>query len=228
MSISLRETFKQFPDVERAARRLMAFVPYRTRLGPDFWEWTAFFNESETWPLERLQAFQMLLLRNLLNELVDESFFYRQRLVDINIDKLKSPEQFQASVPALTRQVFRENFRNIINAPNGTGGLERSQTSGTTGAALQFFHPRRDPEREWAAICYQWQRVGYIPHISRRAEFRGLTDRGRLAQYFPDKNMVRFSILHLTAGACAALCGCHPPGKDRFPARLSQLLVPAG
>ena len=63
--------------------------------------------------------------------------------------------------------------------------------------ALQFEHPVKDWAREWAAICHQWKRVGYVPGVSRRAEFRGLTTRGQLIEAFPDKNMIRCSILNL-------------------------------
>ncbi len=71
------------------------------------------------------------------------------------------------------------------------------QTSGTTGKALQFFHTTEDHHREWAAICHQWSRVGYRPGQSRRVEFRGLTSPGNLVDHFPERNMIRCSILNL-------------------------------
>ena len=62
---------------------------------------------------------------------------------------------------------------------------------------MQFFHLAKDEQREWAAICHQWKRVGYLPEKSRRAEFRGLTTAGKIMDIFPEKNMVRCSILDL-------------------------------
>lgn len=63
--------------------------------------------------------------------------------------------------------------------------------------ALQFYHSVKDDAREWAAICHQWRRVGYLPSESIRAEFRGLTSHGKLVEVFPRHNMIRCSTLHL-------------------------------
>jgi phenylacetate-CoA ligase len=184
-------------QIEQLARRLMAAIPLSNRLGKGFWEWYAFFQESEAWSLEQMQEFQLSRLRALLMELAATSKFYEKRLVNVNIGQLSSLDDFRSGVPALTKSEFRNNYEDILSSSRKNKRLVKSKTSGTTGMAIQFCHAASDHAREWAAICHQWKRVGYSPGTSRRAEFRGLTSPGRLVEMHPHQHMMRCSILHL-------------------------------
>jgi phenylacetate-CoA ligase len=53
-----------------------------------------------------------------------------------------------------------------------TRSLPLSHTSGTTGKPLQFYQTYTENIIEWAFICFQWSRVGYIPG-EKRVEMRG-------------------------------------------------------
>ena len=192
-----RKVLDRYPVVKRIAKRLIATVPLSLRLGRTFWEWYAFFEESEHWSRSKLTSFQMDCLRTLLSELYRTSGFYQSRLSGIDFSSLDTLEQFQDQVPLLTREQFRENFSEIRSSHIAEKRLSKVSTSGTTGMALQFYHSVKDNAREWAAICHQWRRVGYFPSESIRAEFRGLTSHGKLVEVFPRHNMIRCSILHL-------------------------------
>ena len=193
----LRDTLKQYPNVKQIAKRLMALVPLSVRLGKEFWTWYAFFEESEQWSVDQLAAYQIDRLRTLLYELSQTSKFYQQRLSGVVIQHVDTLEQFQAQISTLSRSEFRNNYADIQSSLLEEQRVVKSQTSGTTGMALQFYHPAKDGAREWAAICHQWKRVGYIPGKSRRAEFRGLTAPGKLVEVYPNRNMIRCSILNL-------------------------------
>jgi phenylacetate-CoA ligase len=188
---------KRFPRVEKLARQLMSLYPLSARLGPFFWKWYALLQESETWSVEELRAYQFEQLKRLLPRLIRTSPFYRARFADVAVDQLNDLATLQRSVPELTRQEFDANYAAIRSGEFGKRSRYLVRTSGTTGRALQFVHPTEDRAREWASICHQWKRVGYDPVRSARAEFRGLTHEGTLSQDFPDQNMVRFSILDL-------------------------------
>jgi phenylacetate-CoA ligase len=190
---------KKYPKIERVAREVAGKIPLSRRLGQEFWRWYSFFDLSEHWSVEQLQAYQMDCLRTLLRDLLRASPYYRERLMGVDIDRLDSQRQFSLMVPAMTRVEFRTNYLDILSRIQRTKDFEKCGTSGTTGNALQFYHSRKDGMREWAAICHQWKRVGYLPAESRRAEFRGLTTPDKLVDVFPDKNMIRCSILHLKA-----------------------------
>jgi phenylacetate-CoA ligase len=195
--LSLKDIVRRSPPLARGARRLTALVPLSLRLGKAFWKWTAFFEESERWPADRLREYQFQQLRTLLTELRRTSPFYRERLRDVDIERLDSLEKFRACVPTLSRDEFRQRFAELRSDELSRQAVKKHQTSGTTGSALQFYHRIDDDAREWAAICHQWKRVGYAPGSSRRAEFRGLTSPGKLVEVFPEQHMIRCSILHL-------------------------------
>jgi phenylacetate-CoA ligase len=193
----LRRHLDHHSQIRQLAHRMMAAIPLSSRLGRRFWEWYAFFGESEAWSLEQVQEFQFSRLRSLLQELAATSKFYEDRLAHVDIGRISSLDDFRAAVPALTRSEFRTNYENILSSSRKGKRLVKSQTSGTTGMAIQFCHTADDHAREWAAICHQWKRVGYSPGTSRRAEFRGLTSPGRLVEMYPHENMMRCSILNL-------------------------------
>lgn len=193
----LRKLLSDHPEIKQLAVRLMTAIPMSSRLGRKFWEWYGFFEESEAWNLEQLREFQFGRLRDLLLELAGTSKFYQERLRSVNVKQLSTLAEFQAQVPTLTKSDVKNNYEDILNSSYKRKKLVKSQTSGTTGMALQFYHAADDQAREWAAICHQWKRVGYSPGSSRRAEFRGLTPPGQLVESFPHHNMIRCSILNL-------------------------------
>lgn len=196
-SQTLKDFIKKYPQLESVTRRLVSAVPLSLRVGREFWGWYAFFEATELWSSEQLLQYQLSRLRDLLRELIQDSEYYRERLSGLEISSIDSIENFQRIVPVLTREEFRNNYNSILASNFNKKHAVKSQTSGTTGMALQFYHSKQDDVREWAAICHQWKRVGYDPVRSRRAEFRSLTKHGKLIDYFPEQNMIRISILHL-------------------------------
>jgi phenylacetate-CoA ligase len=125
------------------------------------------------------------------------SKFYQDRIPDHNFNKIQSLQDFSKLVPTTTREEIRLNYDDFIGNNWNKNGVTLSTTSGTTGTALQFYQDRKDNAREWAAICHQWKRVGYVPGVSKRAEFRGLTESDSLVNIYPHLNMLRCSILSL-------------------------------
>lgn len=192
-SVALR----RFPQIEKLARRLVSLYPMSSRLGEGFWKWYAFFEESQGWALAALQNFQLEQVRGLLLRLSATSDFYSERLSGVDVSAIRSLEDFRARVPCLSRAEFARDYGRLRHRKFDARACQPSSTSGTTGSALEFFHPGADARREWAAICHQWTRVGFDPARSRRAEFRALTRDRQLFQSYPDQNMVRFSILDL-------------------------------
>jgi phenylacetate-CoA ligase len=197
MPRNLSNTVKKHPALERAIRRVISCVPLTSRLGRGFWEWYAFYEQSETWTPSQLRAFQFDALCELLRTLKTSSSFYRERLSCIDVASLASIEEFSAKVPVLSRDEFRRNLTGIRATDWRSRRLELAATSGTTGNALRFHHAHSDVMRELAAVYSLWRRVGYQPGQSRRAEFRGLTDPGTIVKHYPDHRMIRCSILHL-------------------------------
>lgn len=154
------------------------------------------FNEMEEWTFDRIQEYQLSQLKQLLVKIQPVNSYYGNFLQGIDVNQIHTLSDFSSIFPTVSRHEFSSNF----NAITSRGLSEKNitvSTSGTTGTALQFKHAKLDEQREWAAICHQWKRVGYDPARSIRAEFRALTARHQLVQKFPDKNMIRCSILDI-------------------------------
>ncbi len=193
----IKKLLHKYPKVKDALRKVYATVKPTPELGESFWKWYALFKESESWPLEQMREHQLDLLRNLLTEAKAKSTFYRERLALVDVEKIDSIDEFARRVPSLTREEFATNYSEIIPGDEPGEPLRKCQTSGTTGTPLQFYHAAIDDERELAAIFHNWNRVGFEPGKSRRVELLGLVQSNRIYEIYPDRNVIRCSILHL-------------------------------
>lgn len=193
----IRDFIRKYSGLRRAAGRLMAVTPQSFKLGKQFWYWYNLYRESESWSADRMTEFRMDSLRLLLKQLSVDSDFYKKRLAGVDIDKLDSVAQFVAQVPTITRREFSDNQQTIFSRRYPARKLSLAKTSGTTGNALKFYHTIEDDRREWATLCHQWNRAGFDPVKSRRAEFRGLVSSKGHIDIFPDRNMISCSIIHL-------------------------------
>lgn len=191
MRKKIEARLRAIPGLESAARRLKATVPYRYRLGRHFFEWYQRFEDAELWSAEQTTDYRQKLLVQLLQNLKHRHPTYREML------RGRDPAQAAADLTSVFPVLTRSGFRAIPSRPELASHLSSASTSGTTGNALQFYHDAEDNQREWAAICHQWRRIGFDPMTSRRAEFRGLVPAGQLVQKFPEHNMLRCSILDL-------------------------------
>ncbi|MBD3232560.1 MAG: hypothetical protein GF315_02440 [candidate division Zixibacteria bacterium] len=213
---TLKYWIKKHPGIRQALASIVAKVPLAFRMGKRFWMWYSLFQESERWSVDQMLEYQFECLRSLLSKLSLESEFYRKRLNGVNIAGIDTVEQFRALVPTVSRDEFAANYDSILANSWKKQKLAGAATSGTTGKALQFYHTSDDAVREWAAICHQWSRVGYVPGESRRAEFRGLTRPGRLVDVFPEHNMIRCSVLDLKAEQVSYYADCVGKYKIEF------------
>jgi phenylacetate-coenzyme A ligase PaaK-like adenylate-forming protein len=195
--VQLKKILNKYPRVKQLARKMVSVVPLSKRLGRSFWEWYAFFEESEKWSTTELSQFQIQRIRSLLWELIRTSIFYRERFDGTDINSIVSLDEFREKIPSISKNELRHNYTQILNASWPNIRAIPTKTSGTTGSPLQFYHRADDESREWAAICHQWKRVGYDPSKSRRAEFRGLTSSNNLIDVYPEQNKLRCSIIHM-------------------------------
>lgn len=192
-----KKWIKKYPALRQVIGKLIAKVPPSVRLGKKFWSWYAFFKESETWTVEQMRSYQLELLRELLGRLKATSPFYQKRLAHFDPEQLESIEQFSNLVPALRRDEYATNYDAIRSTACDSQKLALVKTSGTTGLALSFYHTAADNERELAAIFHQWNRVGFEPGKSLRAEFLSRVEGDRLIDVMPEHNKIRCSILNL-------------------------------
>lgn len=203
MKISVFKKMKQHPAIQYLARKTLSVIPLSNRFGKDFWSWYLLFNEMETWSYDKIKEYQINQLRLMLHAVKAENVYYGKYLRDIEVDSIQTPQDFTKIFPTTSRIEYHSNYAEI-KSQGLKGKFDLSSTSGSTGTALQFYHSRMDNQREWAAICHQWKRVGYDPAKSVRAEFRGLTSHRQLVQKFPDMNMIRCSVIDINASSLSS------------------------
>lgn len=193
----MKQFIKKFPFLTETARKLLALKPASLKFGKSFWQWYGFFLETESWSDHQIKTYQFDSLKSLIHSVHQQIPYYRQLLTTDTVNNIIDIDSFQKLFPPMDRATFVKEFNNLCLEEKFRGKVSVCSSSGTTGTPLTFFHSREDDDREWAAICYQWKRVGYDPVTSKRAEFRGMVSGNRPVDLFPEKNMIRLNIFSI-------------------------------
>lgn len=99
-----------------------------------------FLGESQFWPLERLQEFQLAKLRRLLLHAEQNVLFYRKRFEDAGFDprSLSDLDQLK-KLPVLTKKDIRGNLSSLLAQNIPKNNLHKSETGGTSGVKMEFY-----------------------------------------------------------------------------------------
>ncbi len=110
-----------------------------------------------------MEEYQFRHLTKLLNHAYESVPHYR-RMFDERALKPKNIQDFGdlRKLPFLTKEIIRDNLRDLIASNYPPHRLEYVTTGGSTGVPLGFYY-EKDISRvhEWAFIKTQWDRVGY-------------------------------------------------------------------
>lgn len=201
-----------------------------------------FLRHSQSWSPERLRAWQLQRLNELLQQARDGSAYYRELLQGIPLP-LSSLDAV-AGLPVLTKRAIRENFEGLQcrNLPRSRFVLSR--TGGSTGEPTWYFWDKRGQDwnrasvyrsAEWAGVALgertaqmsgshfdftQAQRLSnrIVNLLQRYRDFPvAVLDRDRLEGYFHDLRRWRpTSIWGYASGvtAFAAHVEAHHAGAD--------------
>jgi len=167
-------------SVRQIARHVWGRVPYGLRYGAVFRETRALLAESQWWSRDRLVAYQLERLRELIRYVHRTVPYYRNVLDERGID----PAEFAGiedlrRLPFLTKDVLRESMERVVPEDIPRSRLSRVTTGGTTGEPLPVYSLRRVTEaREWAFIWRGWGWAGYRPGM-RKVVVRGNVPRRR-------------------------------------------------
>ncbi len=169
-----------------------------------FWRrvrgWQSFIAESEGWPRERLEEYQLVQLRALLRHAHDHVPYYRKVFADLGAH----PDQFHSltdvrRLPTLTKNDLQNHLDDLVATNVPPEKREYVTTAGSTGIPVGFYHDAGDTAaKELAFLACQWGRVGYQLG-DRVALLRGavLAD-GALWELSPFRNALLMSSYHLT------------------------------
>jgi len=187
-------------------RYLRSLVPFKWReLDAEFWSFLKLLHENERKSYEEVRAYQFGKLQKLVHSAYFNTEFYRKKYdaVGFHPDQLRTWDDF-TRIPLLTKDEVRQSSASMVVRTLGRK-IFPDHTSGTTGKPLDLYRDRQTLSRDWAAICYQWERVGYSPYDG-RVEFRGFMSSNDDYIYFPDHRYLRINIIKMNKNNIEMIC----------------------
>ncbi|MEW6416538.1 MAG: hypothetical protein AB1480_00235 [Nitrospirota bacterium] len=180
------EVIKKFIEsnwiIEKAVREILERLPMNLRYGisygPTFRYWLGFLRESEKWDRDRLEAYQVEQLRDLLIHAWKNVPYYRRIFNEygFNPNSLQTPNDIKV-LPYLNKSEVKKKGKDFIATNISKRTIFKTYTSGSTGNPLLIFSNKETEEMHWATIVNLWSRVGYSPK-SRNVFFEANIRRG--------------------------------------------------
>jgi len=122
------------------------------------------FLKSQWFSYKQIQKIQWEKLIRLLNHAYKNVPYYYKLFVENNIHPhdIKSINDFR-KIPILTKDIIRENFKNMLSKNIGKYKPYKKSTSGSTGKPLIYFMDKRSRSAQWAALYRLWHIGGWNP-----------------------------------------------------------------
>ena len=192
----MKKLIKKNKYLEALSRKLYSFIPYEKRkLDNDYYLFINLLEENEKKSLDEVKEYQYIKLKELVNIAYYHTSFYKEKYdkAEFHPDDLKNLDDI-SKIPLLTKDEVRHYSKEMVDKRIDVKTLSKGYTSGTTGKALELYQDKKTASREWASICYQWERVGYKVGDG-RIELRGFIEDERDYIYFPDERVLRINII---------------------------------
>lgn len=181
-------------SLKKSFKYVYSILPTNIRYGSQFKNFYEFLEKSQWWSKEELESYQLEQLNKLLNHAYTNVPYYKKvfnenGLVPQDIQDFKDLNE----LPYLTKDIFKENFKDFIAKNVNLNNLSSISTSGTSGKALQFYGSSQIDQQELAAVIHQWSRVGFKVE-TKRVELRGKIT-GLTVDYDPIYKILRLKPL---------------------------------
>mgnify|MGYP006284689077 CR=1 FL=1 len=125
---------------------------------------TEVLEQSQYWPLEKQQEYQMEKLLRLLHHSVRHVPYYRElfRKHHLRVTEIKDLEDIR-KIPVLTKETAREYNDALVAENVNKMRVIKGVTGGTTGPPLKLLRDAPDRSFAWAAFFrwYQWMGFNY-------------------------------------------------------------------
>lgn len=184
--------------IEKIIRNIKIFIPFKVRtFNKEFYNFLYLLKENETKSFKEMKNHQFSKLKEQVENVYKFSEFYKKKYDQFGFHPkdLKTLNDL-SKIPILTKDEVRKNAKLMV-LKNFRGKLYYGHTSGTTGKPLKLFFDKKTIMREWASICYQWERVGYKP-TDGRVEFRGFIEKDVNFVFFPENKVLRINIIKMS------------------------------
>lgn len=122
-----------------------------------------FLKESQYWSADQLEEYQLQQLNKLVIHAYQNVPYYERVFNEIglkpkDIQDLKDLEQ----LPFLTRDIVRENLKDLCSRSHSRNQFQHVTTGGSSGVPLELYLESGVTDaKEWAFMKTQWDRVGF-------------------------------------------------------------------
>lgn len=142
----------------------------KTRYGKQYYEYRAFLEDFDTWPLEKKLAFQREELLRFIQYANANSAFYRKLYAGIDLKSIQTVQDLK-KLPVVDKEMLRANIDACI--VRGDEPCVESHTGGTTGKSLSILFTVSDYMKRMATLDHFKAKVGFENLKMRRATFNG-------------------------------------------------------
>ena len=149
--------------------------------------------QQRDWSYDTLRALQEEKLLTLVREAHQQSPFYQQLYRNVDINKIKSPDDLRR-LPVLTKKEVRAHWKEIFIGSRWNKTV--AHTSGTTGSPMRLY---RDYQSIVEENAYLWaHRIAHGHEIGMRTvTLRGDLDRDKMELFDPFTNTLQLSSYNL-------------------------------
>ncbi len=126
---------------------------YRARFNSFYDETIAKWEQSVSWPVEKLHALQRERLDRVIRRAREHVPYYRDLEPPSEArDPLEAMRRTLASIPPLEKRTYRDDPTAFLARDVPRHRLKRGRTSGTTGTALPLWHTPQGLAEEYASV----------------------------------------------------------------------------
>lgn len=181
-------------------RRAIGSLPPGLRLGGSYRHWRRFLAEGQRWPRERIDAWQLERLKEIVAFAYEHTTGYRSlyQAAGFEPGDLRTIADF-SRLPFVTKEMLQEDLE-AFSVPGSRRAY--ASTGGSTGIPLGFYDPLDMRGRETAFMHDSWSWSGWKPGTRSavlRGAFIGAPD--RIGEYDPLHRELKLSSYYLTPGA---------------------------
>ncbi len=217
------ELYSKFPVwAQNVLCSVKGYMLDRERYGGEYRQIFDSLLESDKWSPAQIEKYKTEQLKKIITYAYDHCPFYKRWYDSCGV----SPDDFHTledikKFPVLTKEMVRENWRDMVSDEFTPKDLIMYHTSGSTGKALDFYWTKHSVQFYWAVVWRGRHRFGIKrgdPHFN----FTGklvvplAQKKPPYWRYNKPLNQYMINMQHLTAGKIGSLVDLLNGKKPRF------------
>ena len=121
-----------------------------------------FYSKAQWWPKEKIEAWQLERLQNILSIAYEKTDGYRQLFDDSGVkpSDIRTLDDIKY-LPFTNKELIRDNVDAFTVKDNGSRGIYKVTTGGSTGIPFAFYCDRKNSAAEYGFMNTAWESIGW-------------------------------------------------------------------